>query len=56
VKKDATGIANGSGWRSRRSGGSSTYWLPALQFAGHQKVQAEWQLVCAALNLKRIAS
>jgi len=41
VKKDATGIANGSGWRSRRSGGSSTY-LGFRRFSlrGHQKVQA----------------
>jgi len=44
-------IANGSGWRSRRSGGSSTYWLPALQFAGPPgKFKRSGKLVCAALN------
>jgi len=34
VKKDATGIANGSGWRSRRSGGSSTYWASGASVCG----------------------
>jgi len=29
--------------------------LSALQLAGHRKVRSEWQLVCAALNLKIIA-
>jgi hypothetical protein len=26
-----------------------------FRLRGHQKVKGEWQLVCAALNLKRIA-
>ena len=56
VEKLAT-PAGRAAYAERKSGGSagsSTRGLPALQFSWTAKVRCEWDLVCLALNVKRL--